>query len=51
MLSDVCFCNFTLMLSAGSDRKAVITDAKMADMFNRTCDFYANNGLMISVII
>ncbi len=49
--SDVCFCSFTLMLSAGKDKNAVITDAMIADMFGRVCDFYLNNGFIISVTI
>lgn len=39
------------MLSAGSDSKAVVTEAKIADTFGRNCDFYLNTGRISSVII
>lgn len=51
MLSGVCFCNLTLILSAGRDKKAVITDAITADILGSIWDFYLNTGLIISVTI
>ena len=38
-ISGVCFCNFTFMLSAGNEMKAVVIEAKIAEQFSKICDF------------
>jgi len=52
MLSDVCFWSLTFILSAGKDRNAVVTEARIAEMFEREAeDWGLKNGLIISVMI
>jgi hypothetical protein len=50
-LSGVCFCNFTFILSAGKDIKAVVIDDRIAEIFRIYAEFDAKNGLISSIII
>jgi hypothetical protein len=38
-ISGVCFCNFTFILSAGNEMKAVVIEAKIAEQFSKICEF------------
>lgn len=51
MLLGVCFWSLTLMLSAGKEMNAVITEDKIAEMFNSMGDPAENRGPISSVII
>ena len=45
-LSGVCFCNFTFILSAGKDIKAVVTEDRIAETLRIYVEFEAKNGFI-----